>query len=228
MRLIIDAELLVELLKNRERIPDGVVDLSLVSTILEELLGDVPRDEAYARAAAPLLTSRIASRLARTTDPVEHVCASLAVAIFVGSLVRQLNTACQYDTPGHAIPRIFSEEWRARLAVDLKSVQYYEGRPGTPHEGALILDLAGCPTLAAALVTEFYADEDRDAPEDGGLRRQVDFGAEIGEIEVIDLKELDLGPTPKDYEDSNWPDWDDNFEPPADGRGREGGPLPAD
>lgn len=217
MRIIIDADLLAEMLDDRERIPDGFLDLSPTSSILAELLGAMPCDEGYARGAAPLLTARIASRLMSATDPMERACVSLAAGIIVSSLARQLNTACQYDTPGDAVPRIFSEQWRARLAVDMKSVPYYEGRPGTPQEDALILDLAGCPTLAAPLVTEFYAPEGRDAPEDGGLRHHVDFGAEIEEIEVIDVRDLDLGPTPKDYEDSNWPDWDVNYEPPVDG-----------
>jgi|GEM_PF-6225665 len=221
MRFIIDADLLAELLHDREQIPDGVVDLSPTSAILEELLGAALCDEAYARAAAPLLTSRIASRLISTTDPRERVCESLAAAIIVGSLMRQLNAACQFDTPGHAVPQIFSEQWRKRLAEDLKSVPYYEGRLGTPQEGAQILDLAGCPTLCGRLVTEFYAPEGRDTPEDGGLRHPADFGAEVGEIKFIDIRELDLGPTPKNYEDSNWPDWDDNYEPPVDGRGCE-------
>jgi hypothetical protein len=219
MRYIIDPDLLNEILRDRERIPDGVVDLSPVSAIIEELLGAMPRDEGYARAAAPLLTARIASRLMSATDPMERACVSLAAAIIVVALARQLNTACQYDTPGDAVLRIFSALWRKRLAEDVKSVPYYEGRAGTPQDGALILDLAACPTLCGPLVTEFYAPEGRDAPEDGGLRHPADFGAEVGEITFIDIRELDFGPTPKDYEDSNWPNWDENFEPPVDGGG---------
>ena len=45
MRYIIDPDLLNEILRDRERIPDGVVDLSPVSAIIEELLGAMPRDE---------------------------------------------------------------------------------------------------------------------------------------------------------------------------------------
>jgi hypothetical protein len=212
----IDPELLEQYLVDRHRAPDGCVDLSPVMSILEGLLRTAPDDDAYLRAAAPTLVARLASLALQVSDPREHLYRSLAQGIIVTSMMRALNFACQYDTPGQAFAQIFDPRWHARLAEELKSVPYHQCELGAPHTDTLVLDLAGCPTLAAALVTEFYEPEGRADPEDGGLRPPLDLTREIGEIQLVHLSELDLGPTPKDYEDSDWPDWQDNYEPPRD------------
>jgi hypothetical protein len=211
----IDPELLEQYLVDRHRAPDGCVDLSPVMSILEGLLRTAPDDDAYLRAAAPTLVARLASLASQVSDPREHLCRSLAQGIVFASLMRALNFACQYDTPGQAFAQIFDARWHARLAEELKSVPYHHCELGAPHPNTLVLDLAGCPTLAAALVTEFYEPEGRADPEDGGLRPPLDVTREIERIHLIRQSEMDLGLTPKDYEDSDWPDWQDNYEGPC-------------
>lgn len=206
-------------LRDRFLVPDGVLDLRKTLVYLDAIRAVVPGDDAYSRAVGPRLAGEIVELVAGgdRTDHADVVSRTLALAIFVTYVLRETNGVCQYTVPRQMVDRVFTTALLERMRLDLASVPIWHGVPEGPDRDDVYVDLAGCPTLAPNLIVHHYSDDDaalnRDQTSKDGveLRAPLEVSTDC-EFEIVDSHEIEVVDNSHDYDEGEWPGWEDNVE----------------
>ena len=206
------------LLKDRQRVPDGVVDLSGAVDHLIRRIGCLKFQRFAFRSAMPLIITRLVedSAFASEVQPpavdVEHLLhyeleVRLADAIVQARLLQLANGDDGFNSPQDAVNAAFSPAYLEALRQQLRIVAYYLS---DPKKSVVIadIDLSSCSVISGALATNAFAD-DEDVERiffDEKTARKISFRDLLNSIE----KDEDEN----QYDDEDWRAWWDNNEPP--------------
>lgn len=217
-RFRISPERLTGLLQDRHRAPDGIINLGgTVDHILRRMEG-LKVDRFGFRSSTPLLIARLCedSRLSVDSQPAEHETeyreiydleVRLAQAICDARLLQLANAQEGYDSPRDALDAAFPNEFIEALRDQLQTIPFYleESEVG---EMVADLDISSCSALSGAIAVNVFAVDD-DGSEivfDEKPNRKISFREILSQIE----KNADANP----YDDDDWREWRDNYEPP--------------
>jgi len=203
-----DPRFMATKLDGRSTCHDAVIDASGIIRYIIEIKQMMKVDNEYARSAGPTQITAITELLLRpkSAETTEHC--SIAVGIVFACFARQTNALDQSDCASAALDKMLSDELLDAMKRDLASL------PGWIDKGENDLevfhpDFASCPTLGRLLVVDFYQDEESD--EQGRFKQHDGMPCNF---EFIDATEVvGVADYISEYDESDWPDWDDNIEP---------------
>lgn len=218
MRFQISLERQTILLKNRQRVPDGVIDLSGTVDHLIRQVGCLKLQRFSYRSAMPLIITRLVenSMFASEVQPLAiggeqrmhyDLEVRLAGAIVQARLLQLTNGDDGFNSPQDAVNAAFSPAYLDALRQQLRIVAYYLS---DPKKSVVIadIDLSSCSVISGALATNAFAD-DEDVERiffDEKTARKISFRDLLNSIE----KDEDEN----QYDDEDWRAWWDNNEPP--------------
>lgn len=218
MRFQISLERQTILLKDRQRVPDGVVDLSGAVDHLIRRIGCLKLQRFSYRSAMPLIITRLVedSMFASEVQPLAtggeqqmryDLEVRLASAILQARLLQLTNGDDGFNSPQDAVNAAFSPAYLEALRQQLRIVAYYLSDP-KKSEVVADIDLSSCSVISGALATNAFAD-DEDVERiffDEKTARKISFRDVLNSIE----KDEDEN----QYDDEDWRAWWDNNEPP--------------
>lgn len=219
MRFQISLERQTILLKDRQRVPDGVIDLSGTVDHLVRQVGCLKLQRFSYRSAMPLIITRLVedSMFASEVQPLAiggeqrmryDLEVRLAGAILQARLLQLTNEDDGFNSPQDAVNAAFSPEYLAALREQLRIVAYHLSDPKKSVVVADI-DLSSCSVISGALATNAFAEDDDDVERiffDERTDRKISFKDLLNSIE----KDEDEN----QYDDEDWRAWWDNNEPP--------------
>ena len=187
---------------------DAVIDASGVIQYIIEIKQMMQVDNEYARSAGPNQIAVITELLLRekSTEATEHC--SIAFGIVFACFARQTNALDQSDCISAALEKMLPDALLDAMNRDLASLPGWIDK-GEDDLEVFIPDFASCPTLGRLLVENFYQDEESD--EQGRFKQRDGIPCDF---EFIDATEVvGVADYISEYDESDWPDWDDNIEP---------------
>lgn len=220
MRFDISLERQTALLKDRQRVPDGVIDLSGAVDHLIRRIGHLKFQRFAFRSAMPLIITRLVedSTFASEAKPravdVEQQSqyeleVRLADAIVQARLLQLTNDADGFDCPQDAVNSAFSRAYLETLRKQLCTVAYHM-RESDDSTLVADIDLSSCSVLSGPLAINAFVDDDRaeHKPFDETTTRKVNLR------DILD--KIEKGDDENQYDDDDWREWWDNNEPPFD------------
>lgn len=218
IRFQISLERQTNLLKDRQRVPDGVIDLSGTVDHLIRRIGCLKFQRFAYRSAMPLLIARLvedsmfASEMQPPTIDVEQQMrygleSRLANAILQARLLQLTNADDGFDSPQDAVDNAFSREYLEALREQLRIVAYHESDP-EKAEVVAVIDLSSCSVISGALATNAFADDDHVEQTffDEKTPRKISFRDILNSIKKDEEE--------NQYDNDDWREWWDNNEPP--------------
>lgn len=218
MKFHISLEQQTMLLKNRQRVPDGVIDLSGTVDHLIRRIGCLKFQRFAYRSAMPLMIARLIEdsscsgevqtpHLEYEQQMLYDIEIRLADAILQARLLRLTNADDGFDCPQDAVDAAFSPEYLDVLRDQLRVVAYYMSEPNQSAVVAVI-DLSSCSVLSGPLATNAFVGDDHIQPTSSEEKksRKISFRDILNNIKKSEEE--------NQYDNDDWPEWWDNNEPP--------------
>jgi len=220
MRFDISLERQTALLKDRECVPDGVIDLSGAVDHLIRRIGCLNFQRFAFRSAMPLLISRLVEDSAFASEakpPVEDVEQQaryelevrLADAIVQARLLQLTNDTDGFDCPQDALNDAFSRIYVETLREQLCAVAYHIRET---EKSTLVadIDLSSCSVLSGPLAINAFVNDDH-------VEQTLSDEKTVRKINLRDiLDSIEKDDDANQYDDEDWRDWWENHEPPFD------------
>jgi len=220
MRFNISLERQTALLKDRHRVPDGVIDLSGAVDHLIRRIGCLNFQRFAFRSAMPLIITRLVedSAFASEVQPPAvdgeqqmryDLEVRLADAIVQARLLQLTNDADGFNCPQDAVDSAFSRVYLETLRKQLCTVPYHicEAKNSTLVAD---IDLSSCSVLSGPLAINAFVDDDHveHTHSDEATTRKTNLR------DILDR--IEKGDDENQYDDEDWREWWDNNEPPFD------------
>jgi hypothetical protein len=218
MRFNISLERQTAMLKDRQRVPDGVINLSgAVDHIIRRIECLKFRRFAF-RSSMPLVVTRLVEDAALASEVQapgieddQQICHDLEVrladAIVQARLLQLTNEDHGFNCPQDALNRAFSSVYLGALRSQLCAVAYHirEERNSTLVAD---IDLSSCSVLSGPLAINAFVDDDlgEHTVSDEKTTRWINIRDILHRIEKNDDE--------NQYDDEDWREWWDNNEPP--------------
>jgi hypothetical protein len=218
MRFQISLERQTILLKDRQRVPDGVINLSGTVDHLVRQVGCLKLQRFSHRSAMPLIITRLVedSMFASEVQPLSiggeqqmryDLEVRLAGAILQARLLQLANGDDGFDCPQDAVNAAFSPEYLEALREQLRIVAYHLSDP-KKSEFVADIDLSSCSVISGALATNTFAEDD-------DVERFFFDEKTVHKINFRDiLNNIKKDEDENQYDDEDWRAWWDNNEPP--------------
>jgi len=218
VRFNISLERQTALLKDRQRVPDGVINLSGAVDHLTRRIESLRFQRFAFRSAMPLVITSLVADAATASgikapisgdeEQMTHdLEVRLADAILQARLLQLANDEDGFSCPQDALDCAFSREYLETLRKQLATVAYHMCDEETSPQVADI-DLSSCSVLSGPLAINSFVDDDyveHPRPDEQATRK----------INLRDILEsIKKDDDENQYDDDDWREWWDNNEPP--------------
>lgn len=218
MKFRISAFHQTQLLHHRERLPDGVINLSGSVDHIVRRVEQFKLDRYGYRSSTPVLIARLVEDSVLVAQAQSPECLTeksathqlevqLAEAIINARLLKLTNAQDGYDSPRDAVEAAFPQVFLDALREQLRIVVYYIDE-SEPLASVADIDLSSCSVLTGAVATNVFAVDEEGAE----IVFEEKQSPKISFREILDriVEDKDANP----YDDDDWRQWWDNNEPP--------------
>jgi hypothetical protein len=141
-----------------ETCPDGIVDLTAVSSYIREWSDKFSIEYSNSRSAVVRLVAaafdtlvEVKPLLDEASEARDELCRRLALSIVIAKFLCDASGSSDHGDPASAMNRLFGPIYMARLELDLRSVPYWLREPTGDGVDRAYIDISGCPTISRFL-----------------------------------------------------------------------------